>query len=367
MRLTRANMQLKAAQHLPGSDIRIEFHSQTSPNMVQDIKRFVISTFWHRHWSDGLAQEIVKWRYCGLHAGEMVVAYHGQRLVAMVAPRLRPYIIARELVYVREPTDWFCLPDYRCLGLGLRLMSVLMERKEPLLAIGGSSDAISLFRSLGWQQLAEVKNYTLPLTTRFVASKASRLLHLPFLQSIGARFGDAVWPQFHRLRSESQPWQHLAVLHHAPEMRSAASAYDFLPMTDEQELDWLYAAPKHIGTFFCLVFPEKSGAAAFVVCRLYSYDDLNYAKLIHVYTPSPSVQAYTRMLSETISYVQHHKTDAVQCRASSPFLRPALKKAGFIGTGLTPAYWWAKNKSPVHGNFHLTFLRGDDGIRPYPE
>jgi hypothetical protein len=361
-------MPTKASVQIAESDIRIDFHRQISPEVVQDVKQLVMSNFWQRQWSERVAEEIFSWRYRDLHACEMAVAYHGEHLVAMIASYLRPHLIAQELVLVREPSDWFCLPEYRWMGVGLQLMYMLMDLDEPLLAIGGNDSAMTVLPALGWQRFSAVRNYTLPLTTRFFISKASHLLRAQIIRSAAAKLGAISLPKFRQRYGENHSWREVDPTHYVPDMRSAANAYDFLPLLCEQEIEWLYAAPQDLGTFFCLVFPESTGVVtAFALGRLYSYLDLHHAKLIHIHTCSPSVEVYARILGETIGYLQDHKADVVYCRASSPFLRPALRRLGFIGTGLTPAYWWAKDQAPVHGNLHLTFLRGDDAIRPYPE
>jgi hypothetical protein len=135
----------------------------------------------------------------------------------------------------------------------------------------------------------------------------------------------------------------------------------------ERELEWLYAAPDVLGTFFCLAFSERIGGKGFALGRLYSYNDVKFGKLIHLQTSSPSVAGYGRMLAETVRHMNDCQADVVQCRASGTFLRRALRRKGFIWSGSHPVYCWVKNGNPPQGDCHLTFLRGDDAIRPYPE
>jgi len=298
-----------------------------------------------------------------------MLAYERDRLIALLASSCRRYLVGGQPVTVREAADWFCLPEYRSLGLGVQLMSNLMDKHEPLLVIGGNSDSRSVLGALGWYRLPDIPNYTLPLTARAILTKASRLLHLSQDRK-PASLGKRSWISSIRLR---RPNRHSPSLHSraasdlSDEFGSAATMYGLAPLTDKQELEWLYAAPQVLGRFFHLRVPETTGTAGFVLGRLYSYDDLKYAKLIHLQTSSASVQAYRRLLGEVISYVNDQGVDLVQCRASSPFLRQALKRSGFIYSGSTPAHWWSKDGNRLQGNFHLTFLRVDDAIRPYPQ
>ena len=249
-------------------------------------------------------------------------------------------------------------------------MYLLMDEGGPFLSIGGSSDANAVLPAVGWYRLADIAIYTLPLTTKFLASKALRVLHLPTMGSAVARSEQRSWPTwagFLQPRSRTQRWHHLAPSDLSEPMPFAAGIYDLVPLLEKQHLEWLYAAPKQLGTFFCLAFPEDSKVTAFTLGRLFRYQDLTYAKLIHLQTSSPSVEAYAGMLAGTLRYLSEQKADVALCRASCPFLRRALKRGGFIRSAVNPTFWCAKNRTLVQGNFHLTFLRGDDGIRPYPD
>ena len=93
----RGEMQTKAPMHLPTPNIRIEFHQQISSKVVVDIKQLLISTLWNRNWSEEQANQIFKWRYGDLASGETLLAYDGDRLVAMVASFRRPYLSAGKL------------------------------------------------------------------------------------------------------------------------------------------------------------------------------------------------------------------------------------------------------------------------------
>jgi hypothetical protein len=49
------------------------------------------------------------------------------------------------------------------------------------------------------------------------------------------------------------------------------------------------------------------------------------------------------------------------------FLRRALKMLAFVPSARARSYWWGISRFSPKNRFHLTFLRGDDGIRPYPQ
>src|SRR5260370_35849571 len=123
------------------SNIRFEFYKHTSLQVVQDIRQLIMSPLWQRKWGEDVANKILKWRYCDLKAGETMLAYDGDRPVAMIASYTRPYVIDHKVVRLREASDWFCLPEYRHLGLGVQLMYNLMDEPEPLFVIGVNENA----------------------------------------------------------------------------------------------------------------------------------------------------------------------------------------------------------------------------------
>jgi len=152
-----------------------------------------------------------------------------------------------------------------------------------------------------------------------------------------------------------------------PDVMAGSCTYGFASLIRSGETHWLYSAPKEMGEFFCLAFTEGSRVVGHSLGRLYSYRHLKYAKLVDIRTTAPSVDVYIHMLIETVRYVNGQDVDMVQCRASCPLLRQALKKTAFVPARRVPSHWWGNSGVPPTGTFHLTFLRGDDGIRPYPE
>lgn len=356
----------EARMPLPTCNIRIEFCRHTTLELVPDIKQLLASTPWKPNYEEEAINRYVKWRYCDLDAAETMLAYDGRRPVAMIASYTRPYIVGHRVVRLREASDWFCLPEYRHLGLGLRLMYSLMDEQEPLLIIGGNENAQAVLSALGWRRLADVSSYILPLSTKWLVNKVWRWLRLPFSGTGVAKLFATPWPRLLPGRRLSLPWRQVALSEALPMMTPPAGAYELIPLVREHEVQWLHAAPKEMGTFFCLVFPENIGPGGFSIGRLYSYGNSKYIKLIHIQTSTPSVEVYAGMLAETIRYAYEHGADVAEFRASCPSLRRALRQFGSIWAGPTRSYWWANSGASPGTSLHLTFLRGDDGIRPYP-
>ena len=104
---------------------------------------------WKRDWSDHLAQEYFAWRYINRPDGETLLALDRGRCIGIVDSFFRPYWIGGCRQKVRETCDWFCLPAYRPLGVGLHLLRRIMDNPEPTIAIGGTSIRKSCCQSFG--------------------------------------------------------------------------------------------------------------------------------------------------------------------------------------------------------------------------
>ena len=61
----------------------------------------------------------------------------------MVSAFRRPYRGRRQLD-VSDSFDWFCLPELRRAGLGVRVIQRMMQDPEPVIVTGGTDDTRDL-------------------------------------------------------------------------------------------------------------------------------------------------------------------------------------------------------------------------------
>ncbi len=350
-----------------GITIRAGCH--TDPEIIRDVRRLLMEPLWARNWDENFADTLFQWRFREFSQNEVLLAYDADRPIGILASYTRSYLLRGEPVMVREPSDWYCLPEYRCFGVGVHLMTALMDRPEPLLAIGGTEGAQGVLLGLGWSRLPDdVISYALPLTAKSLVSKLSRSLPFQLPSKLGATRVGAwhLWPRVRRRVRGAMTWRGRSNGKPATPV-IPGSFYDLLPFIGEHEISWLQDAPPEMGSFFVLKSPCGDGAESIVIGRLYTLNNLRYARLIHFHTGDASESAYSGALNAALVYVNDHGADLVQSRASSPLLRRALEAHGFIATGQTATYWFSSTIQAPVGSTHLTFLRGDDAIRPYPE
>jgi len=123
----------------------------------------------HDYWSEDLADSYFAWRYTSRPNGETLLAFDRGRCIGILDSFLRPYWIGGHRQLVRETCDWFCLPEYRPLGVGLHLVRRIMSKPEPIIVIGGTEYTRQLLPRLKWTSLPGVDNFVLPVSAKTVA------------------------------------------------------------------------------------------------------------------------------------------------------------------------------------------------------
>lgn len=350
-------------------NVNLVWVEQPGIQAVTDAENLLLSSWWNTDLAGQEADELCRWRFFDLPGSELVMAYEDRRCVAIIASYTRPYRMGSRVIMVREPSDWFCLPEFRHLGIGLQLMELLMEKPEPILAIGGTEDQRTLLPEMGWQQMPDLATYTLPLTTRWLADKALRRLapgRAGMLEYLPP------WPRYlpwiHLLRKRSgapmlECWGRNQ--QHLPEVTPSGDTTCVVPLLRDGEWEWLRQAPPRLGTFFHLAFSWGGPVEGVVLGRLYRDDGLMRAKLMHVLVRDPSARSYEAMLHETVRYVRTQGADIVYCSASCRMLQSALEALKFRRSLVRPAYLWRAGMAVAAGELCLTSVHADNGIRPF--
>src|SRR5262249_19981974 len=149
----------------------------------------------------------------------------------------------------------YCLPKYRPLGVGIRLMRDVMACPEPVLSIGGSEATLAMLPRLRWTRLPDVQKYVLPVNARSVAGSVLR-----------SRWPACdVYPQairgFSRLgRPRRAPGRGCGVGRIA-EWRPGTAAplpmpqrHDLVELLEQVDLDWVARMPAALAQPLGLVF-----------------------------------------------------------------------------------------------------------------
>jgi hypothetical protein len=322
--------------------------------------RRLLAEIWARDWSEELEDYLV-WRFGRRGSGETLVASAGGRCVGILDSFIRPYLIAGRRELVRETCDWFCLPEYRAVGVGLHLMRRMMSKPEPILVIGGTQATLDLLPRLKWARLVNVERFVLPVSAKTAAGLVGHRL---------GRYGAALAHMVPNLRLVRRIRRTPPPAAKAEVRRGALGAgeglagnnpYDFAPWLDGLMLDWLAIAPKVVGEFVVLSFFNDGKPVGITVSRLQKLAIGGKAQIVHV--QAARLDLIDWIVDATVHDLIGRGAGLVSCDTSCPATGRALRALGFIRWQSIAVHWWHANRLPPSGTFNLTSLTADNALR----
>ncbi len=319
-------------------------------------------------WPDELSDSYYRWRYPSRKDSETLLAFDGDRCVAMLDSTSHMYRYRGDIIRVREPCEWLCLPEYRPQGLGLRLMRMFMQEPEPMFAMAGTWMTQDILPLMGWQKLPDTTNYSLPLKSgALVESLLGRLLMPP--GQLRTRLAHTVSVPVWRRRSVAPAG--VSMIAELPKgdplpNLEACGDYALACMCSQWESGWLADAPPDMGKFIWLVAYIDDKPIGLTINRLFNRKGVLEGNLLHIQSASRSAEVYEWLVTETSKFLAGNGVAKIICRASCPTYASTLKRIGFVERSRTPAFWWGKDGTSLSGPLHLTMWRGDEAIRPYP-
>ena len=345
----------------------IEFGPLT-PEALPAIKDLLLS-HWKRAWNDDLAERIFRWRFIERPDDEAILAWDGNRCVAIVDSWIRRYVVNGEIVRMRELGDWYSRPEYR--GAGLQPMWMMMRKPEPMVGMGGTAMTQTLLPRMNWKSMPQqVSDFLLRLSSGVVLEGpikrlpifgASRLVGLAHRFSVPVR----------RIRRHAPPDSGSAVrclsgADFDADVTLVPSGYALARLADRDELKWLHSAPAEMGEFNALLFSCGGKPTALSVSRLFCQGDYQAAYIMHIQASERSNALYAWIVGETADYLARRGAKAIRCRTTCPQLKDALRRTAFFEYASLQPRWWSRSLDVPEGDALLSLLRGDDALLPYP-
>jgi hypothetical protein len=321
----------------------------------------LLAAFWQRDWTETALEDYFAWRYGRRGNGETLVACDGNRCVATLDSFLRRYSIGGRQQLVRETCDWFCLPQYQTLGVGLHLMRRMMATPEPILLLGGSEATLDLLPRLKWARLPNAERFLLVVSARNAVGRVG-----PRLGRYGVALARLIPDArvVRRLRRAPPPTAAAHVQRResgaGKEELSSMAAYDFAPWLDASILDWLSSAPAVLGEFVVLDFFNDQKLVGVSVSRLQRSAFGCEAHIVHVQAERLALIDW--IVSETTHQLVDRGAGAVACETSCPVTGRVLTALRFIRRRPVAAHWWHANQQSPAGLLNLTSLRADDAL-----
>jgi hypothetical protein len=322
----------------------------------------LLSERWPGDWTDEFAGRFFAWRYLTRPAGETLLAQDGDRCVAILDSYLRPYVLSGTIATVRETCDWYCRPEYRPLGVGVRLMRQMMAKREPIIVVGGTEATHLLLPRLKWQLLPDVPIYVLPLSLKTAVAFGLRKF-LPASDGL-ARFIPSSLGIFHPRRLAPPTTSAQVMISSTFEVPVTASSdeYALAPLLDSDRLNWLAQAPREVGDLLTLTFLIDGRLVAVSVTRLQRRPEGLTAKILHLQSEDRSPATIGWIVSQTALHLADKGVCLIICLASEPTVLDTLRRVGFLAAGRRGCFWWSTDGSTPSGRMNLTKMVGDDEV-----
>ena len=328
---------------------------------IHDSFEKLLTRVWDQTWPDELARQIVQWRYYQRPAGHVTwVACAGGECVAMLDSRIRPYLLCNERTMVRETADWFCMPNYRPFGLGLRVLRRLRDYPEPVLVVGGSNMTRQILPRLGWTELKPVRSYILPVTARGLAANMMRLkwprteaLARMIWRRVPIRPPRRLPPPAGRVDIQllSGPdWQDLP----------ADASGGLVSLLERDHWQWLASMPSVFAIPLGIVFRLDGVVVGFCLAQLEPSVTGLDGRIVHLQVGRGDVPMIAWIVSAASRVLVDRGAAFIRCFVSTAEKIAAVEAAGFMFSQTMPSHWWNRPGVPVPDSIDVDYLRGDD-------
>jgi hypothetical protein len=299
----------------------------------------------------------------------VLLAVRGDEIVATIAAFERDYLMSGRRRTFLETLDWYCLPELRGSGIGVRVLQTLMQSGTPIMAVGGTADTLALLPRLGWKQVAEASCHRLPLGGRSSGESLRRRAGIPSAAG-GMIFSWLARPWFRprvRQRSAGGKVQSVPVV---PDdllsLYEGDTGYAVLPLPHPARLRWLTAGSFPMGPFVILLFTVGEALRGWTMFRVHGPEIRREVSLVEVYAPRPDAALYTWMISESLVRAASFNPEAINSRTTCPLVRRALSRNRFLRAGDAPIHVWPGDLEGVADSVHMVENVSDLPLIPYP-
>lgn len=306
------------------------------------------------------------WRYNQPPGQEFRIAVRDGEVIACLGVRRRQWVVGDVIQQTGETFAWFCRPDLRMTGLGVRLFKRAMHDFTPMIAVGGSDDTRTLLPRLGWQQVGDAPTFVLPLRGAAVAERIHDKTHVP--KRMAELAFDAVGRHLLRRPSATVPGGEVVPVAHLGEDVAALyqprAGLSLCAIPDAAQSRWLSGHAGN-GTHIALNFVVHGELVGCGQARVYAQDGARYAVITELWSTLKQAPVYQWMVGAMVRAVRGFDPVSVRMRATSPVLQQALGHHRFIVADRPPLWVWAGRKGTVpSGTPHIVFDLEDHHLLP---
>jgi hypothetical protein len=330
----------------------------------------IVRRFSERTWSRPKTDAYYRWRYLECPSLLGYLALDGDECVASLWAFLSPYRIAGRDVTCLETHDWFCRPDLRGSGIGVRLMQTMMRRTEPIVTVGAGPDTLALLPRLKWRSAGDYRFYALPLEGGALGAYVARRTGLPAAWARAA-FRIAARPWFAPRPSRGRPG---GVVEEVREIgaevvdlyRRSGNA-GIVPLPDPARIRWFVNAVEELGRFLPLQFRVDGTVRGWSFARVYRGHHGPEATLVDLFADEDDDALHDWMISETLARLLERRPDTVRAGTSSPALERALLRHRFRSHQTLPINVWPHDLEIPPPPHLIANNTADMPLFPYPD
>jgi hypothetical protein len=346
----------------------------SSPTTRSEIVAFrpehldVVARFSAKVWARPRSAAYLRWRYLEHPDHHAYLVLRGDECLALVSAFRRPYQVGERRLRISDSFDWFCLPELRRSGLGVRVMQRMMQDPEPVIVTGGSADTRDLLPRMRFSVPATVKRYALLLDAERTADALARRTRLPralgrAVHALGRPFlAPRVRGAPPGARVETPETLDEATLALDPRPGGRGSA----PVWTPPYLAWLRAGAPAFGRYLPLCFRIGEALAGWALLRVYDGARGREAALLDVRAKEPSAALYAWLVSEAAVFAARLGPGLLSAGTSCPLVEAGLRANRFRPIGDGPIHYWAKDGAPLEAPVVFGQHWGDETLVPYP-
>ena len=319
--------------------------------------------FSQRTWQRPASLEFCRWRYLEAPCHKAHVALRGDECLAFVSVFSRPYRLGENAVSCLETADWYCLPELRLSGIGIRLMRRVMEEPAPIFAVGGSADTLRLLPRLGWQRLGETTEFALGLGARAIQTAFGASSVRGVGRVLGAWLTKS-WPR----RLLAPPGCKAVSIEGIPKLEALYAGRlccNTVPLPISDQLAWLAGGHPGARRFVAFDYRRDDAPLGWSLLRLGAGGERE-ASLLELFAPFADLPLRAWMVAEAVAMAAAAGASWIRAQTSCPGLQAALRETSFAERARCPVHVWHARASSVPGPLHFCLNTGDAALLPYP-
>jgi Acetyltransferase (GNAT) family len=334
-----------------------------APEHLAAVARFSEAT-----WTRPRSEAYLRWRYLEPPFHRAYLALREGRCLAMVTAFRRPYRTDGEDVTICDAFDWYCLPELRNSGLGVRLMQRMMRDPEPVIVTGGTADTRAFLPRLGFRSLAEVGRYLVPLGAGFAADALRRRYGLP--RTLGRLLFPLASPRLgarrHGPPAEGRVIPVAALGPEALAIDPRPGGTGCVPIWTPELLRWLLAGFPGMGHFLPLYFAVGERLAGWGLLRTFQTPSGTGACLLDLRAAPADHGLYPWMLWEAARRAAALGAGFLAAGTTCPALEAAFRRSGLRRVDGAPIHFYSSTRRILVEPLIFGSHWGDEPLVPYP-